>query len=45
MQGTAECDTVLRDLSPVDKAAPNAPLGEQWPTLAILALTLTGFPC
>lgn len=45
MEGTAERGTVLRDLFPIDKAVPSAPLGEQGPTLANLALTLTGLPC
>lgn len=43
MEGTVECDIVLRDLFPIHRVAPNAPLGEQWLTLANLPLIPTGF--
>lgn len=42
-EGTPECDIVLRDLFPIHRVAPGAPQGEQWLTLANLALTPTGF--
>lgn len=41
MEGTAEGDIVLRDLFPIHRVAPGAPLREQWLTLANLALTPT----
>ena len=41
MEGTAEYDIVLRDLFPIHRVAPGAPLREQWLTLASLALTPT----